>query len=354
MFTNSWSVIFAWYNLVSYVLFFIGLFSSLYLYSSAQKVRPLNRFMTLVVFTIVVLLMGLFPILKNDFGDRELYYWGYINIQRGIDTGGLKDWGYYYFQRLVSFLPVRYYFIYSAFIYTLCIYFFCRSISKKYVGILFLGFILSFLFINYGINTMRAGIASSLVLLALTFRDKKTICFALLIVAITIHFSMVIPVIAYVLARYCDKTKTYLIIWLTCIPLSFILGHFFEHFFVDISPDERASYLAVNAADTHYKVEFRVTFILYSCLPVFLGYYYIYKKGFQDKFYKNLYNMYLLTNTFWILIIRANFSDRFAYLSWFIYSVILLYPLVTRPVVRRQGIWVATILLGMTLFRTFI
>lgn len=64
--------------------------------------------------------------------------------------------------------------------------------------------------------------------------------------------------------------------------------------------------------------------------------------------------MYLLTNTFWILIIRANFSDRFAYLSWFIYSVILLYPLVTRPVVRRQGIWVATILLGMTLFRTFI
>lgn len=61
--------------------------------------------------------------------------------------------------------------------------------------------------------------------------------------------------------------------------------------------------------------------------------------------------MYLLSNTFWILVIRANFSDRFAYLSWFIYSIVLLYPLVTHSIVKRQGLWIGTIFLGLTLFR---
>ena len=120
---------------------------------------------------------------------------------------------------------------------------------------------------------------------------------------------------------------------------------------VKLNPDERVSYLMVNAMDTHYKAGFRIDFILYSCFPALLGYYYIYKKKYRDVFYCNLYNMYLLSNTFWILVIRANFSDRFAYLSWFIYSIVLLYPLVTHSIVKRQGLWIGTIFLGLTLFR---
>lgn len=354
MITTDFSYCNDYLNIIVWVLLFIGLSTSIFYYLKAGKVCSLSPVWVCSCFWLPVLLMGYFPVLRGS-ADRELYYWGYIQIQQGgIDARGLTDWGYYYFQKLISFLPVRYYLIYSAFIYTLCMYMFCCSISKKYVGILFLGFVLSFTFVSYGINTMRSGIASSFILLALIFRDKKYIWSFFLFIATTIHFSMVIVVIAYLLSRYWNKTRLYLSVWLVSIPVSMIFGSAFEYLLTKISPDERVNYLMVSAIDTHYKVGFRVDFLLYSCLPVLLGYYYIYKKDFQDKFYKNLYNMYLLANTFWILVIRANYSDRFAYLSWFIYSVILLYPLVTRPVVRKQGIWIATILLGMTLFRTFI
>ena len=65
--------------------------------------------------------------------------------------------------------------------------------------------------------------------------------------------------------------------------------------------------------------------------------------------------MYILANTFWILVIRANFSDRFAYLSWFIYSAVLIYPLVTNPkIVQNSSKWVSLIILGLTLFFAYI
>lgn len=34
---------------------------------------------------------------------------------------------------------------------------------------------------------------------------------------------------------------------------------------------------------------------------------------------------------FWVLVIRANFSDRFAYLSWFMYALVMMYPLLESP-----------------------
>jgi hypothetical protein len=35
----------------------------------------------------------------------------------------------------------------------------------------------------------------------------------------------------------------------------------------------------------------------------------------------------MIANTFWILVIRANFSNRFAYLSWFLMAIVIAYPL---------------------------
>lgn len=351
MLTNDFAYYSAFWNAITYILFFIGLVSSLYYYMKGGKVHPLNPLWVIMCFVLVVLLMGYFPVLRGS-ADREYYYMWYLQIQQGVvGAENFKDSGFYYFQKIVSFLPVKYFFVYFSFVYTLCVYVFCRSITKEFAGILFLGYILSFLFVNYGVNTMRAGLASSFLLLAMTFRNKIYLCIILLIVTISIHFSMLLPVIAYLISRYWDKTKLYFMIWLISIPASFMIGHLFEAYMVKLNPDERVSYLMVNAMDTHYKVGFRIDFILYSCFPALLGYYYIYKKKCRDVFYCNLYNMYLLSNTFWILVIRANFSDRFAYLSWFIYSIVLLYPLVTDSIVKRQGLWIGTIFLGLTLFR---
>ncbi len=48
----------------------------------------------------------------------------------------------------------------------------------------------------------------------------------------------------------------------------------------------------------------------------------------SDAFYARLVNTYLVANAVWILVINANCSNRFAYLSWFMLPWVLLYPFV--------------------------
>ena len=42
--------------------------------------------------------------------------------------------------------------------------------------------------------------------------------------------------------------------------------------------------------------------------------------------YEQVYRMYVLVNALWLLFIRVPYSDRFAYLSWFLIPFLLLYP----------------------------
>ena len=72
---------------------------------------------------------------------------------------------------------------------------------------------------------------------------------------------------------------------------------------------------------------FRWDFILYSIMPIWLGYYILVKKGIRNRIYEVLISTYVLANAFWVMIIRAHFSDRFAYLSWFLYPIVIAYPL---------------------------
>jgi len=83
-------------------------------------------------------------------------------------------------------------------------------------------------------------------------------------------------------------------------------------------------------ADQFSSTGFRWDFLLYSAIPVYLGYHYIVKRGYKNKMYIQLFNTYLVANAFWILVIRASFSNRFAYLSWFLLPIVLIYPLLLK------------------------
>ncbi|MBA4135207.1 MAG: hypothetical protein C0525_10825, partial [Flavobacterium sp.] len=97
-------------------------------------------------------------------------------------------------------------------------------------------------------------------------------------------------------------------------------------------------------------VGFRWDFLLYSISGVFTGLYFIFKKEFEDEFYKRLINLYLMTNAFWILVIRANFSNRFAYLSWFLLGVVIIYPFLKRVFFKEQHQIIGKIILAYFLF----
>ena len=101
--------------------------------------------------------------------------------------------------------------------------------------------------------------------------------------------------------------------------------------------DRAAGYLTDEADDQFSRIGFRWDFLLYSATAVYAGWYFIFHKKFEDKFYRQLFNTYLIANGFWILVIRASFSNRFAYLSWFIMGVIIVYPFLKMQFFNKQN-----------------
>ena len=81
------------------------------------------------------------------------------------------------------------------------------------------------------------------------------------------------------------------------------------------------------------RMGFRWDFLLYSSFPVIMIWYVTQYRKFTSREFSLLANTYLLCNAFWILVIRASYSNRFAYLSWFIYPAVMAYPLM------RMNLW---------------
>src|SRR5690606_31378083 len=102
--------------------------------------------------------------------------------------------------------------------------------------------------------------------------------------------------------------------------------------------------------DKFSRTGFRWDFILYSASGVLAGWYFVIKKKFEDSLYIQMFNVYLVTNAFWILVIRANYSNRFAYLSWFMIALIIMYPYLKMQFFVNQQKKVAAIVLASFAF----
>ena len=62
-------------------------------------------------------------------------------------------------------------------------------------------------------------------------------------------------------------------------------------------------------------------------MPVIVGWYALVKKKLQvSDLYKKLLSLYLCLNGVWMLCMYAEFTNRIAYLSWFLYPIVLIYP----------------------------
>ena len=125
--------------------------------------------------------------------------------------------------------------------------------------------------------------------------------------------------------------------------------------FIGLGFDDRVTtYLTTLDSEKFTKTGFRWDFLIYSMMPILLGYYIIVKRNIYDKPYIILLNTYIIANAFWVMIIRANYSNRFAYLSWFMYAVVLLYPLLRLNIwSNRQGLRVAQIMMAQVAFTWF-
>ncbi len=277
---------------------------------------------------LAVLCIGLLPVPWNSGADRELYAASFMQMSKFEALPSFKNDALFGIYQWVCGLVLNYHvwFLLTSLIYVGNHYLMSQELGERYAFPLFLMFCTGFLFYAYGTNTLRAGLAASFLLLALIHKERLFLFIICLLTAINIHFSMALPALCMVIAKYYNNSRLYIGLWGFSVILSAAMGSTFEALFAQLIPDQRTSYLMVAAGDTHYKVGFRIDFILYSLAPIAMGWYYIVKKGIHDKTYSLLFNTYILANTFWVLVIRANFSDRFAYLSWFLYPVVLIYP----------------------------
>lgn len=277
----------------------------------------------------VIIAMANVPILIYD--DKYNYQEKFINTTVAIFVEG-KDYGWSLYTFIIKVLldDADSYFLITAFLYTIGYYIFAKKfIPQGTIFIFLLATFSSFGFLSYGINTIRSGFALSLFLIALTY-NKRIFLFTLIAtLSILSHKSLALPVFAFILTKYYNSPKTYFVVWIGAFFISLLNIGFITTFFEENlgSFDERSNAYFISDAEKIYNTGFRLDFIEYSLLPIVVGFFYIIKLKVNDIFYLRLFNTYLIVNAFWILMIRMAFTDRIAYLSWFLIPFILLYPL---------------------------
>ena len=131
-------------------------------------------------------------------------------------------------------------------------------------------------------------------------------------------------------------------VWLGAIFFSLVFGEAIADFISLVSYDERLSNLTLTLEEIEgnwgvvSKRSFRWDFLLYSSMPIILGAYTLFVRKVYNNTYLILLGTYIYANSFWVMVIRDFFSNRYAYLSWFLYPIVLAYPLLNLPVFEKN------------------
>lgn len=307
-----------------------------------------NSFFLLFAFLFVVV-VGLRPV-HNVFGDTVNYAYEYWNMADGLMEPSETDDEWIFSYTMYWFanwgLNVMWFFLLVETLYIIPMYLVCKRLSEKNTTLLLLFCFSAFSFFTYGVNGIRNGMACSLILLALSYLNgntkDKVVCASLCFIAFNIHRSTALPIIAMIYSWKYANPRNMFYFWGASIFLSLTIGGVIESFFAGLGFDDRMTdYLGAQNDEEEMsqfsQTGFRWDFLLYSSMPIWLGWYMIFKRNIYDKTYLLLLGTYIYSNAFWVMVIRSSFSNRFAYLSWFLYPVVMAYPLVKFNIWSRQG-----------------
>ena len=301
------------------------------------ETRSFNKVCGAFIAIAVTLYMGLRPITPYYFGDTINYAISFYNLQIHGHEFTVASGGEWVFNSIMLWFAansdVHIFFLFCAFVYVGALWWALVRIFKDDYFIPMIVVMSMFTFWTYGVNGIRNGMASSIIILAFTFRRNIPVMIGIAILGLGIHKSMALTVCAGILALFVKKPKLFLYGWLGCIVISLATGNLITDFISNsglIGDDRFSDYMTGDTGDTFSHEGFRWDFLLFSAIPVAVGSYFIFKREYTDKFYIWLFNIYLITNSFWILVIRANFSNRFAQISWFIMPLVLIYPYIMK------------------------
>lgn len=303
------------------------------------KSTNVDFILSLLIVLIISLFLGYRPI-DAVFVDTIRYVLNYNNVQSGHFFANIEE-NEYIWDKLM-FLCNSFGFTSHDWLFVIALLYFLlpllafRKLVKNYTLLALLFFLSAFSTYNYAVNGLKNGLACSVVIYAVALikdvgimNNWKTwiLCF----IALGIHKSTILPILCILILQYYKNIKLLYFFWGFSIVLSLLFGQTFANYLVSLGIDNRLdSYLTADVdSDKFSKIGFRWDFLLYSSMPILLGAYYFFIKKVYNVRYIYLMGIYLISNSFWIIIIRSSFSNRFAYLSWFLYPIMLVYPLVT-------------------------
>lgn len=351
----------------------------------------------LILIVLLILFLGNRPLGGRYFGDTSNYAMSYkLLTVKGSAIAKMDtetEWLWQFIMEQCKFwkLETNAWFIVIATGYFGLVFLAFKRMVNEGVWLAMLFFLSAFSTYTYAINGIRNGFACSFVILALSYavnanfsknnssESKEVpwhliIAFILGFLAFGIHRSTILPLTSAVIAIFVIKNPKYaLYFWIACIPLSLVFGSAATSFFAGLGFDDRMSGYAVDASQSGVEFShtgFRWDFLLYSGMPALLVWYVNKKieeheqkvkvKKADDvpegtgyiadansmKLYNILATTYLLSNAFWIMVCRAAFSNRFAYLSWFLYPVLIAFTVLRLHIWKDQDNKAAWILMA--------
>lgn len=327
-----------------------------------QNLVSYNNLLSYIICIVFVLWLGSRPISGTYFGDTVNYAMEYVGMDiasKEISIDWHNEWCWGALMVLCKSLELSVSVFFT--IVEAGYFFFAFAAIRKFIptnpliGLLFL--LSSLMFYNFGINGLRNGLACSIAFLAFAyFLENKTLPAVILaLIAFGTHRSIALPIMAVFLGRYVIKDYRYAVyIWVACIFISLLAGNFFVNIIGSVGfNDKMSSYITSEYNDQFSSSGFRWDFLIYSTPPIILAWYILVKLRIKDDWYRILSIAYCVANAFWILVIRISFSNRFAYLSWFLYPILIAYPIINLPIWTDQDKKIGltlTIYSGFTFF----
>ena len=317
-----------------------GLFVGLQYYNSKgmlQTQRQESALVGWVVALMIAIWLGMRPNSGTYFGDTA----NYAIIFRAFQPADFvidfkKEWlwdSLYYITKNLGY-DIHFLFTVVSLLYMVTGYAAIRILIPHKPIITLILFCGSLMFFSFATNGLRNGLACHITLLVfvLYFKEQRILAAVIAFLAYSIHHSVGIPLAGFICSLFIYKRPHWsIIIWGLSIVASLLLGNSLTGFIEQFSVDERLQgYTNLEQGGKGVQFSsygFRWDFLAYSAMPIVLGYYTILKKRITDNWYSVLFSTYCLANAFWVIFIRAAFSNRFAYLSWFMYPIVVAYPL---------------------------
>lgn len=367
-----------YYNTVWYIFWLIVIWMNViyFIGSPEQKILHANgsdpsQGVAILMTLIVIYYLGLRP-LYRDFVDML----NYADIYKvfaptyGYDPPSLsKEWLWHdimvFFQH--NGYTVHEFFLFIEFVYVMGMFLSVSILTHNNLWVAMMFVLTSFSFVSFGENGIRNGMGCSVMMLAIALltqegTPKRILSVFVMFIAMGLHRSVALPIATSLASIYAIKdTKTAMRFWVASLAISIVAGPLAERFFAALGFDDRMEgYVNISQDEKDAlfnRTGFRLDFLFYSAFPLIMVWYVTIYRKFRDKTYHVIAVSYILCNAFWLMVIRAAYSNRFAYLSWFIYPLVILYPLLRMNLWEDQDRKTAIILFlysGFTFFMFFV